>query len=738
MPRQLFREIPQVANQASSLSYEPLSTEKNDIRILVIEPRENHDDSSEFRCRLEHVPLALSSNYVALSYCWGPPNSVASIRIDGQVHAVQPSLACALIELRRRRHLRVWADAICINQSDAEERSQQVLRMAAIYRSATSVVAWIGDGDDEDVASFLALAKNVKTLLGFNNDNDLFQRRLTSMQVHKGHGGKSPSETALMSKQQQKLLGTLDPKMQRGALCRVLRGVHKFRNPKPQIDPVLGPDPLDLWSEKNKPRVQHTRDADRHIQDHLSDGHWLALARLLDCEYWGRVWIIQELAMANQLEVIWGRSAIPYTDIVAVANAYRVFCVFGMAGSGVAVSETACRHVANLQQFEQMQRRLEPMPLISALQATAYACSTDVRDKVYGLMGLTYDGSIIFPTPSYKRPVWDINADAMMRIIQLRHTLDYFVFRSTGPGSWCINWFDPRTWSDARAMQHLTKKNTPEATAAKSKGTTTARWNATGSKRPRVVLDGRRLRVAGEVIDTVRDCSATFEERKAKKSPHRGRGKGKKGWKRRQDRSKTISPNEARDRIYGALTVANQRLLLERNEFLYALYYALKAVGDKVSMKDKETSAGAKEIREWLLCDGNAEFSIGNEWLSTLLTTSKNETSFSEPFFLLGDKVCRRVFHYEVMKSGMRSAVKETLEMLRMGMRMGETTGGRVGWFAKEAMPGDAIALMHGCSVPVVLRKQEDGTYIVVGDSIIPGLMHSEKDIKAKHEVILC
>jgi len=49
------------------------------------------------------------------------------------------NLAGALIQLRSRGFLRVWADAICVNQDDMEERGAQVLCMADIYRSASLV-----------------------------------------------------------------------------------------------------------------------------------------------------------------------------------------------------------------------------------------------------------------------------------------------------------------------------------------------------------------------------------------------------------------------------------------------------------------------------------------------------------------------------------------------------------------------------------------------------------------------
>jgi hypothetical protein len=37
-----------------------------------------------------------------------------------------------------------WYNALCVNQQDLEERSQQVKRMAEIYSKAAKVVAWLG------------------------------------------------------------------------------------------------------------------------------------------------------------------------------------------------------------------------------------------------------------------------------------------------------------------------------------------------------------------------------------------------------------------------------------------------------------------------------------------------------------------------------------------------------------------------------------------------------------------
>jgi hypothetical protein len=51
------------------------------------------------------------------------------------------------------RKIHIWADAICINQNDIDEKSAQVAMMDRIYSSATYVIAWLGPSDKHsDVA----------------------------------------------------------------------------------------------------------------------------------------------------------------------------------------------------------------------------------------------------------------------------------------------------------------------------------------------------------------------------------------------------------------------------------------------------------------------------------------------------------------------------------------------------------------------------------------------------------
>ena len=40
--------------------------------------------------------------------------------------------------------LQIWADAVCINQNDLDERSSQVSMMGHIYKNAHQCQVWLG------------------------------------------------------------------------------------------------------------------------------------------------------------------------------------------------------------------------------------------------------------------------------------------------------------------------------------------------------------------------------------------------------------------------------------------------------------------------------------------------------------------------------------------------------------------------------------------------------------------
>jgi hypothetical protein len=76
---------------------------------------------------------------------WGDPHKADVIFVDEQQVAVTKNLYEALRELQYSDKERtLWVDAVCINQSDDEERTHQVSQMRHIYKRASSVVVYLG------------------------------------------------------------------------------------------------------------------------------------------------------------------------------------------------------------------------------------------------------------------------------------------------------------------------------------------------------------------------------------------------------------------------------------------------------------------------------------------------------------------------------------------------------------------------------------------------------------------
>jgi hypothetical protein len=88
-------------------------------------------------------------HFHALSYEWGNPGVTEAITVNGHSIQVTQNLANALryapkhLESTKGR-LRIWADAICINQKSEEEKNHQVPLMGDIYSLADVVLCWLG------------------------------------------------------------------------------------------------------------------------------------------------------------------------------------------------------------------------------------------------------------------------------------------------------------------------------------------------------------------------------------------------------------------------------------------------------------------------------------------------------------------------------------------------------------------------------------------------------------------
>lgn len=183
-----------------------------DIRVLIIEPGEGDDPIC---CGL--VPSSLASNiespktqaypFTALSYFWGEGEPIHEITVEsyltpekklehlseeeittiafrksktwsphGTVY-VRSNLFVALKRFRRKRkRVKMWIDALCIDQSDMIERSEQVKKMHELYLHADNVCIWLGDGTGEDAPDPNECFRFLQRLLDLKSLEGLFAK----------------------------------------------------------------------------------------------------------------------------------------------------------------------------------------------------------------------------------------------------------------------------------------------------------------------------------------------------------------------------------------------------------------------------------------------------------------------------------------------------------------------------------------------------------------------------------
>ena len=101
--------------------------------------------SSSIHCLLLSVTLDDNATYETVSYAWGDPDDRETILIENVEIEIPRSLEAALRHLRQpTKAIQLWADAICINQQDHEEKAHQISMMGDIFRRCKSTYIWLG------------------------------------------------------------------------------------------------------------------------------------------------------------------------------------------------------------------------------------------------------------------------------------------------------------------------------------------------------------------------------------------------------------------------------------------------------------------------------------------------------------------------------------------------------------------------------------------------------------------
>jgi hypothetical protein len=132
------------SEMSASQSYQYTKLLPGELRYLSLDPG---SDNKPLSCTLHTTPLA-EATFEAVSYVWGSDVKDQQIVCDGHVLQITTSLFKVLQRVRQADAPRnLWADMICINQEDRDEKGEQVAIMGQIYRRATRVLILIGSNN---------------------------------------------------------------------------------------------------------------------------------------------------------------------------------------------------------------------------------------------------------------------------------------------------------------------------------------------------------------------------------------------------------------------------------------------------------------------------------------------------------------------------------------------------------------------------------------------------------------
>lgn len=205
--------------------YRPLDNPSQEIRLLQIEstpefsseqitpvavvsvlssrlPLPPSHARAPIKCKLLTFKLGEAPPYRALSYTWGSPAYGGTIQVDGQHVLVGQNLFTAMQRLRQRSWVGyLWVDALCINQSDDDEKSHQVPLMDQIYGQASMVLVWLGEELDSTERAFFFIWRSC------SYGQELMDMMLRDAEIsnHTSASGNSPRLEAFVREKLQSL-----------------------------------------------------------------------------------------------------------------------------------------------------------------------------------------------------------------------------------------------------------------------------------------------------------------------------------------------------------------------------------------------------------------------------------------------------------------------------------------------------------------------------------------------------
>ena len=593
--------------------YKPLDFDNYEIRLLKL----TWESEEAYPCTFSivHDSLIDPRPYIALSYCWGDPLSTEKLSADGHEIDITVSLADALRaaekQYRRKTPIYIWADALCIDQSNNQEKSHQVRSMRQIYSKASRVICWVGN----DRAS------------AFHTALDYW---LTEVSDHDEERPHSPNS---------------------------------FK--------------------------EHSR---QYVNEFFSQ------------PYWKRVWVIQEITVASKARVSFGDFHMPWEDVARLLSMLREELL--QSNRRLEQSFLSAVHLLD---FRNLFLSRKPVDLLEAIHMTGQALATDQRDKIFALLGLCHDAHHIVPVPNYKQPLEAIQADMTKVLMTMHRSLDYMCLKGSehhkvdrpSLPTWSPDWVS--LWTRSMTIQEVEFSN----------------WNRLYDFNP--LLEGsnnQSLKVKGRMVGKVERLTSLVNPEGGIAIPP-----PRPSWIQatstlNQHNERLRNPNQSeleyRDFIWQTLIMSHIPIELTRTCFSSLWKPEGRGLVQNLALISWIDQNAWFKLRRWTM----------REWSQV---TSKYVVRNDQPGIVL--QVKRQVSWEAPQKATTEEMMMfvETLDkIIGSGMRLAVLSGGQpLAMVHPEAQERDEIYLLHGCGIPVVLRRSIDidggKCYSVVGGAYTLG-----------------
>ena len=465
------------------------------------------------------------------------------------------------------------------------------------------------------------------------------------------------------------------------------QGSGKILDPLNCIEPSLG---IQHQSEKMNDMIKY-KSTQSVLQSFCNDS------------YWTRMWIIQECAVANNLQFL-------IEDTLVGAN--RLHHLLLILNFEHDLEDWAqVRAVYNIRESF---RRNQPFQLVQILEKTKSSSCTQRHDRIFALMGLLLDALKYLLDSDYKAELTSTTLAMTCAYIQ-NEGLDIVLLAPHRPPdsslpTWCPNFFEFDIHHPEKRVVDLIVNSVQPMTL--SCYNTYPPRTATGFSKSNISYNGNIILTAVCKIGTIRSLGRAWEDTNFSKFPAHDPT-----WTR------MISSSDLQKEMFDAIYSAIPGL----SSNMFAVHgYSFVAV-----FNPSHGSQGAdyvhRDLVDWLC--GNRTFFTGAHTMG-YHAKKQPHPLFSHRLNMWGPEYHNGPACFDVVWTRFVDMVKSNMRL----MCLDDGPEHRIGWAAPTARLHDEVFLIPGCNVPVILRCVEPGKYQLTGDAIVPGAMKNEiwRNIKSE------